>query len=247
MLWSRAALLSIGILALGLMSQPPGPALAAPRASRILREHRAFQSAARHIQAQVILQRGPQEPFAPLEGARVALQRSLERLHNQPWSSARIQLQTPWPDIAPIPLLIERDQGLVLGDERLDAKELQKEEVAPELRLLSLGLALTRLDRGARRLKAPLEQQVLTLDRIDERYVWAIGDDKIAVWVDQEVYRPVRLEVGPDVLDSHHWTLSMRYCEEGPGGGWFPCELTIEQDREVTATLYVTQVELRKK
>jgi hypothetical protein len=236
---STSALLASALLACALA--PHLTALASPAPARLLRERRAFVTALGHVEARVILQRGPDAPFAPLLGAERALQHSLSLLNPAPWA-AHPTLRHGYPPLQPVTLSIHPDQELRLGDDALATKAIAHTDAAPELRLLTLAFAFSRLDRAARALKARLTPELLTLDRIDDRYVWALGDEHLALWIDRDSYRLARLELGPMILDPHHWTLRLRYDDHGVGLGWFPDRMIIERDRQPHITLHVTEV-----
>lgn len=115
------------------------------------------------------------------------------------------------------------------------------------MRLLSFALLNTRLSKSRHYLKKNLYREVLTLDRIEKRYVWAVGDENFVVWMDKEVYRPVRIEVAPGILDESHWTLRLSYSDKGVGKGWFPSRMVVEKEREPVVTYHTIKATLKKK
>lgn len=138
------------------------------------------------------------------------------------------------------------------GDARADAptldlKALKLRRHPAEQRALALALAVTRLDRAARRMDTRLENEVLTLDRIDDRLVWAVGGESMAVWLDREIYRPARLYIGPEVLDEHTWTIQMHYGDDKPGRGWFPYRIEVLRDDSVVMIVHTLDVTLRRR
>ncbi len=235
---------SATMLAATLLLSLASPAQASPAASKILHQAQRFGKTLRTVEATVRVQRGPSPSFPLINGARQALSRGLVLRDTSPWEKRSYELSPEWPATPDVPLRVERNKTFTLGDQTVELKKIGKDDThSAEIRALALALTSTHIPKLARRrMKTRMAYEVLTLDRIDERYVWAIGDDKIALWFDREVYRPVRIELGPDVIDEHHWTIRMHYNDEGTGKGWFPDRFIVEQNREVTSTYTVTHV-----
>jgi hypothetical protein len=222
----------------------PSPALASPPVSKLLKEQHRYLQAAKHIRAEVRALRGPPPPFPLIDGARGAVERGLLRSEPERWTTSAPTLRPEIPAGERLSLVVERGKSLTLGDDRLPLEDLKLKRGGPELRLLALALASLKIEKEVKRLGKRLPFELLTLDRIDDRYVWAVGDADVALWLDRETSRPTRLELGPNILDEHHWTLELHYDDEGPGRGWFPQRLVLLRDREPTLTLFVTAVEL---
>ncbi len=242
------ALGALAVVLLALLSWQP--AQAAPPASRIIKEARGFMSAARHIRATVRLQRGQDTRTDALVGAHSGL-RALMRLERGLDGDAEVELTPEPPPGQPATLTIERDKSLRLDIEGEPGATLAIADIGmagdPELRALALALAVTRLDKASRKMGVPLPLEVLTLDRIDKRLVWAIGGEKIAIWVDRDLYRPVRLLLAAGVLDAAGWSVKMTYEDSAsaPGRGWFPSRVQVSRDDRIVLILHVIEADLR--
>ena len=243
-LWLLAALMVLA---------PTPQAAAAPPASRILKEHRAFMAAARHVEARVRLQRGTGQQSPLLSGAHSGL-RHLLRLERDLERGEEVELAPEPPPGDEASLTIHRDKSISLipKDDKdpastLDLKSLGLPNTPTELRLLALALGVTRVERAFdRTLKTRLPREVLTLDRIDGRLVWALGGEQAALWVDREVYRPTRLHVGPEVLDKDAWTIKMTYGDDKAGRGWFPHRIQIARNERVILIIHVLEATLSR-
>jgi len=223
---------------------------AAPPASRLLKENRAFMSAARHVSARVRLQRNNGEKSHLLKGAHAGLEHLL-RLERNLGRNAVVELspEPPPGDVATLEIHRDKSVTLTAGGtaQTLDVSTIDQGDVSTELRLLALALGVTRLDRVlAKGLETKLPRNVMTLDRIDGRMVWAVGGEAASVWLDREVYRPVRLHIGPGVLDKDTWAIKMTYGDDKPGKGWFPHRIQISRNEETILVIHVTQVALSR-
>lgn len=125
---------------------------------------------------------------------------------------------------------VARDKHLQLGAATVEHKQLKLRRTPPEARLLALVLATTDLERAAKRLEIRLPRELMTLDRIGGAWVWAIGDATMAVWLDRELLRPVRILIASGVLDDHQWVARLRYADEGPFKGWVPVSVELLRD-----------------
>lgn len=233
-----AAWVLVGILA-------TTPALAAPPARRLLQGQHAFASAARTIDADIRVQTGPQAGHVPLTGLRSALRRSVQLTRGEPVDTEVI-LHPDLPPGAPAHLLIARDKTLVVDGALTARMNLARpdSETPPALRVLALALGARHLERAIRRAGVDFEDEVLTLDRIDGRLVWAVGNGEACVWLDRALHRLVRLELGPGVIDDGIWAATLSYDPGGPGRGWFPTRVTIEKNREHIMTVHTASVTL---
>ncbi len=210
-------------------------------------------SAARRIEARVRVQRGDGKPSPLLVGAHRALRQSV-RVQKGLDDKAPVELTPEHPPGDEGTLSIERDKRFVLDmqaeaqtDLDLPIKELRLKKHSSEARILALALATIRVDRHARKMDVRLEREVLTMDRIDGRLVWALGGESMALWVDRETYRPARLYVGPGVLDDDAWTVKMTYHDDKPGRGWFPHRMVVSKNEEVVMIVHALEVTLHKR
>ncbi len=239
----KSALWLAGILALC-----SATAEAAPPAGKLLDGQRSFASAARSIRADLRVETGPAAPHHPLLGLRRALRRG-GQLHRSSPADAEFALRPDLPPGEPAQLAIVRDKSLSLEGALNVSLNLRKPdpEAPPELRVLALALGATKLDRAVGRAGVRFQREVLTLDRIDGRLVWAVGDGEACVWLDRELHRLVRLEFGPGVIDKDVWAATLSYDHGGPGRGWFPTRVVIERNRGHVLTVHTASVQLSKR
>lgn len=123
-----------------------------------------------------------------------------------------------------------RGEHVTLGEHRLPLLDVKKRRGDPRLRVVVLALVPRRPVKAIRRLKVRFKMEVLTLDRIAGRYVWAIGDDRALIWVDRELTRPVMMRLGKGVIDDHGWVVRYTYDDAGAGRGWFPSKVEVLRD-----------------
>ena len=187
---------------------------AGPRASDLLRDARTFLRVATHATG-----------TATLTGPGAADVRT--------WAHAKAEP-------APLAWSFARDKQLQLGGadgETLEHKNLGLRRTPSAVRVLAFALGTVDLKRGARRLGGKLPRELMTLDRIDGAYVWAVGDGDVAVWLDRELGRPVRFLLGRGVVDEHVWTVRLRYDDKGSAKGWVPDLVELQRDEAVWVTV----------
>lgn len=169
-----AVLLSLTALLLAL-----SPAIAGPRASSLMRESRTFLKVIRTAQAQVTVQQAaPDTMFAqgarPKDALGSARPATLRIVRGK-----RLALTLPTP---PNPR-----EAAPLASDTLELGDLTTPHHSPELRLLTLALVSPRFEHTVRKhLNIRFTMEVITLDRIGGRMVWAVGDEQFAVWLDRE-------------------------------------------------------------
>ena len=222
------------------------PAEAGPRASSLMRESRTFLRALRTATAQVTLREPlPSHLFAsgarPDDALDEPYAATLQVVRGRALTLTRTSPAPKAPEATKPTPAKDANLGLTFGE--LALKDLKYPRHGPELRLLTLALASPRFEQTLRRLGVKFFLEVMTLDRIDGRLVWAIGDEHGAVWLDRETYQPVRIHVGEGVVDEVPWVVEMRY-DEAIAHGWFPAQVRLKRAGEVRLELEVTSVEL---
>jgi hypothetical protein len=224
------------------------PCVSAPPAGTLLEGQRSFASAARSIHADIRVQTGPAATLPPLDGLRRALLRG-SQLHRGARVDTPFNLTPDLPPGARATLHIARDKTLTVEGAVTGDVDLRKPspDLPPELRVLALALGTTHLERGIRRVGVKLHREVLTLDRIGGRLVWAIGDGEACIWLDWELHRLARMEFGPGVIDADVWAATLSYDPRGPGQGWFPTRVIIERNREHVLTIHTASVKLGRR
>jgi hypothetical protein len=165
-------------------------------------------------------------------------------------TDANTRLARDHPPGEPARLVISRDKTITLHgalDAVLDIRSLRDAQAPPELRVLALAIGTTKLETALRRLGVTLHREVLTLDRIDGRLVWAVGDGQACLWLDREFNRLARIELGPSVIDDGVWAATLTYDEGGPGRGWYPTRVVIERNRSHVLTVHTASVTLKRR
>lgn len=244
--YHRKRALRFGIPAVMMLLCSPG--LAAPPAGKLLESHRSFAASARTVEADLRVQTGPAAPHHPLDGLRRGLTRGVQ-LHGGKRVDSEVALRPDLPPGEPATLSLKKDRSLRLsGALRADLtlRKLPK-DAPPELRVLALALGSTKLATSLGRIGVRFHREVLTLDRIDGRLVWAVGDGEACLWLDRELHRLVRIELGPGVIDEDVWAATLKYDHRGPGKGWFPSSVLVEKNRTHVLTVNTASAVLRKR
>lgn len=245
---------------------PLSEAMAGPSPRSLMRELRAFLKVMRRVEARVLInQTGAALGEAPITdtpegapadalampGAEDAEPKAAEANAPKPDAEEPDAPKTPQVG-ATTQLSISRDKQIKVEGlgEAVREVELRKfgkkarEGIGPHLTLLAVALGVGRFDRTLKRLGTVFRREVLTLDRIDGRLVWALGDRHAAVWIDRETFRPVRYYFGPDVIDPSAWTVKLGYADEGTGRGWFPDRVTLLRGAVTEFAMRVVEVEI---